>query len=962
MTWLRSWLAALLLLLVALAPAAWADDLSDLLSRLRDAGAKVVEVQASDPRLREGRVTVGVGPQGQVEVYLPGGPGGVRTPLKSPTERLSLSEFRRLVAEMRAAVRGATGVEVERIAIAGSSTGIPFTDPNGQVRTFDRKGPRTSDYDGALISEELFNKVANEQPRAVRGKNTGKRTAPDPLPSLRPAFEALSQSWGRHVAAMVYAGPAEFHKRMTLQGFQIGTNVMLEPGPEARYVEPTRAEVLGALLEAKTLAALQGGRTLSEAQQLVEQARGGDAEAERRVRAARKAAAEALSATSGLNAVDKATFVNEAQRLSPSVGFAAERRGVEGPLVEWRGSEGALRDVFSEVRDLARARALERTAELGGQEGERLRARAEAISEAALEVTRSNGLLLEYVPERNAVRISSGLLNEIERLGGGTPEGRAARNKALGLLFAHELGHAGGLVNERVADREAVRTLERAERLGTVEGRRYPLAASDVKNTLGLFGGRSLRDALTTLRELPRYGTPGGRRAAMLGALEGRADPLSRYRRADGTLEWQRLTRDKALHQGAGVAHFALALFLKELAVVMKTGDRSRIEEFFDGLATTDFYVHYGLFSAGAQAGNVAYSRFLARHVKPRFVSKVLRTNVVLATGLLLPELVGGHFEGRAFAIDLASLGLSATAVQSGVAGIRWVVDLRRGDAAARLARAGSRLTRLARLGGWFYTVAETAVVLYVADEVSAALNEALDERSARQAVVAASQELLDAMRSAEVSAAEAQLSLEALQAAHERWRGFLLQPVAAAEARYQDRLQAIAREAKLLAEQRAQDARLAAHPHLARRLIERHGSLEAWAEAQTRADAAQIEADLAEAVEQLEGARAAALEAAYSRGRREGDYLEGVDLLSGRFFRRLGRERGFAAVSENRPQAYQDERALLAALLPLASDEAKRGLLREASAFNLRLAQADQALLSGEGAARSIERAIPPR
>ena len=74
-------------------------------------------------------------------------------------------------------------------------------------------------------------------------------------------------------------------------------------------------------------------------------------------------------------------------------------------------------------------------------------------------------------------------------------------------------------------------------------------------------------------------------------------------------------------------------------------------------------------------------------------------------------------------------------------AGIRWVVDLRRGDAAARLARAGTRLTRLAKLGGWFYTVAETAVVLYVADEVSAALTHAVDERSARGAVAEASQE-----------------------------------------------------------------------------------------------------------------------------------------------------------------------------------------------------------------------------
>jgi hypothetical protein len=961
MTWVRHWLISLLLTLSALVPAL-ADDLSDLLNRIRDAGGRVVEVQPSDARLREGRVTVGVGPQGTVEVYLPSGPGGVRTPLKTPTERLSLSEFRSLISDMRRAVRSATGVEVGRIAIAGSSTGIPFTDPTGQVRTFDRKGSFSSDYDGALISEELFEKIKAERPGAVRGKNTGMRTAPDPLPSMRPAFEAVSERWSRHVAAMVYASPAEFQKRMNLMGFEVGTNIMLEPGPEARYVLPTRAEVLGALLEAKTLQALQAGRTQAQARQLLEQARSGDAQAKGTVNAARKTVAESLSGLSGLNAVDKATFLNEAQRLGEPLGFAGERSGARGALVPWGGSERALRGVFGEVRDRARERALERVAELSGSEGQRLRGRANAISETALEITRSNGLLLEFVPERNSVRISTGLLNQIEKIGGPGPEGRAARNKALGLLFAHELGHAGGLVSERMADRAAVRTVERAERLKTVEGKSYPLSSVDVKNTLGLFKGRTLRDALSALREIPRYGTARGRRTAMLDALAGKADPLRRYRRADGTLQWERLTRDKALHQGAGVAHFALALFLKELAVVMKTGDRSRIEEFFDGLATTDFYVHYGLFSAGAQAGNVAYSRFLARHVKPRFVSNVLRTNVVLATGMLLPELVAGRFEGQAFAIDLTALGLSATAVQAGAAGIRWVVDLRRGDAAARLARAGRNVSRLARLGGWFYTVAETAVVLYVADDLSRALHHAVDEREAREAVRDASEALLQAIRDPQISSAEAQVRLAEAQAAHESWRGFLLSSVAAAEARYQSRLESIAREAKLLADRRSSTARLEKHPALARRLIAQHGSLEAWAEAQARADSAKVEAKLVEAMEQLERARGAAITQAYESERRDHGYLAGADLQSGRFFERLTRSRAFAGLSENRLQAYEDEGALLGALGPLASDAAKRQLLEEARDLNRRLAEADARLVLGEGAAGALKRSLSPR
>ena len=79
----------------------------------------------------------------------------------------------------------------------------------------------------------------------------------------------------------------------------------------------------------------------------------------------------------------------------------------------------------------------------------------------------------------------------------------------------------------------------------------------------------------------------------------------SGYRRADGTLRWKALASDGLLREGGALAHFTLALFLKELAVVMKTGDRSRIEEFFDGLMTTDFYKEYGLFVVGARIGDV---------------------------------------------------------------------------------------------------------------------------------------------------------------------------------------------------------------------------------------------------------------------------------------------------------------------------------------------------------------------
>ncbi|HBP20424.1 MAG TPA: hypothetical protein DEA08_21860, partial [Planctomycetes bacterium] len=75
--------------------------------------------------------------------------------------------------------------------------------------------------------------------------------------------------------------------------------------------------------------------------------------------------------------------------------------------------------------------------------------------------------------------------------------------------------------------------------------------------------------------------------------LQKEIDPYSKARRAtNGTIDWKQVGKQF----GGGLAHFTLALFLKELALVARTGDSMLIEEFFQGLLTTDFYVHYGLF------------------------------------------------------------------------------------------------------------------------------------------------------------------------------------------------------------------------------------------------------------------------------------------------------------------------------------------------------------------------------
>ena len=102
-----------------------------------------------------------------------------------------------------------------------------------------------------------------------------------------------------------------------------------------------------------------------------------------------------------------------------------------------------------------------------------------------------------------------------------------------------------------------------------------------------------------------------------------------------------------------------------------------------------------------ARVGEVAYNRYLQRHIKPKFVNGLLKTNLVLAAGIALPMIVEGKFEGRAFAISVGSLGLSSAAVRSGVAGLKWVVNLKKAKDTGALARFGTRAGRLAKLGGW---------------------------------------------------------------------------------------------------------------------------------------------------------------------------------------------------------------------------------------------------------------------
>ena len=655
--------------------------------------------------------------------------------------------------------------------------------------------------------------------------------------------------------------------------------------------------------------------------------------------------------------------------------FARTRRGT-GPVQPLSFSAAEVAEVFREVRRGALTLVGERHAAAPPSAREGLRAVLAELEGSRLRLLETNDLTAERAGRE--VRLSTGLLNELARRAGSGPDAPQARARSLALVIAHELSHLTGIRGERIADATALEILRRTEGVRTGPRRAVPLQPQDIRAAVEAFdrpsGVRTLDATIGRLRDRLSHGSSQERIAALEAMAEGRwADQLRAYRRADGTLNWQRLGRDRTLREAGGLVHFGLALFLKELAVVAQTGDQARIEEFFDGLMTTDFYKHYGLFVLGARAGEVAYGRYLQRYVKPQFVNGVLKTNLVLAAGLALPQLVDGTFEGKLFEISLTSLGLSSAAVKTGVASIKWVKDLasaRRATSAASLARA----SRLARLGGWFYTAGELAVVLYLAEQVEERVHAYLDRRRATgafaDAAQALGQELARARTPAQVEAAAERFHEEAVA-----YRDGLYAPLLASEARFQQRLEKLAREAKLAADERAAaEERVARLPALRARLVAQHGSLEAWLAAREAEDTRQLQAEIDEASGRYAAEREALMSEVYRGNQREAPLLaevEHLDWLAGGgaaggaddpygarddLWSRIGRRRLTASyegalreVSRNRLEAYEDERAVLLASAE-GLDPARAAPLLALAERLQRVRAVDEELFTSEG------------
>ncbi len=638
-------------------------------------------------------------------------------------------------------------------------------------------------------------------------------------------------------------------------------------------------------------------------------------------------------------------------------GFSRTRAGVTGETAASKIELAEVRGTFESIRAATVNRTLSRMTNPALSESERavLEGGIRNVRALTLEVVSTNDILAEY--KGNTVRVSTGLLNEIEArvaaMPGATGEApKFLRSRILGLIFSHEASHSAGVRAERVADMEAIKVLEAAG-LSRVGDANMPVSSPEIRAAVEAFdkplGSSHIDNFFNRLRNLIRYGTTRGRVTNLENTARGEADRYAKYRRPDGTLKWKNMGRDGVIREGMGTAHFALALFLKEVATVAATGDRARIEEFFDGLMTTDFYVQYGLFVAGARVGEVAYTKYLQRFVKPKFLNGLMKTNLTLAAGIALPMIVGGHFEGKAFAITLGSLGLSTAAVRTGVASLKWVTSLRKARSTGMLARMGLRAGKLSNVVGWIYTAAELAVILYVAEKIEHNVNARLDLAKARDELADAGREWVAKVNATDATDESVKKANDELHDAWSGYRNYLYTPLDIDEAVLANRLKGLARSAKIKSDEReATLETLRRRPALRKSIERRYGSLEAYADSRVDEEEDEIAEKLAMFTESYNLTRDKHLEEVYKDHRRDTPFLNDVDDLAwnmaggvtgaegdpalvGGTFGNLGRDRARSAFadaigdsSRNRLESYDDEEALLRAMAKSLRD---RGL-----------------------------------
>ncbi|MEZ6183616.1 MAG: hypothetical protein R3F62_01245 [Planctomycetota bacterium] len=700
---------------------------------------------------------------------------------------------------------------------------------------------------------------------------------------------------------------------------------------------------------------------------------GAPAETEARETEARETEREVRERTGIAEALDgeaREGTVADREVRGETEGFSNRRERAGSNEVEARDLE-SMRGVFNAVRSSALARWEARIYGLPeGADRAIFETGREALRNLELEVVRTSDVLARVV-DGKTVQVSVGLFDELKSR---APAGQSAERfalRSLALILGHELAHAGGVKVERPADIEGLR-IARDSAVGETTGK---FTRAEIRETLAAFdkplGSGRVSNLLYRMQNLVRYGRVGARVNALEAAAEGaaEADPYARYRRGDGTVRWSRVAAARTAGEIKGGAHFALALFFKEVAVLVASGDQQRMEEFFDYLLSTDFYKHYGLFVAGARMGEVAYVKSLQRYVKPRFVNSLLKTSLVLGAGIALPMIVEGTFEWKAFTITLGSLGLSSALVKGAISGgkrIRGLMTVKEAQAAGKLGRAG----RLARLGGWVFTAVELGVVLIIAEELEHQVHAFLDERAAKQALREAGAKLLAAVRDPEATPDAVEAAAREYHDAYGAWRNFLFADVQAQDAWLAQHAEGMAELAKEAQDRRALVLqRVERLPNLKARVLADHGTLEAYAEHLVAEDEAELITTMNGYLETYNQRREEGLEAVYESNERgtplvnklQGSALSALTApAAGTAFSRMARpaevdrfEEALGKPSKNRFESYGDESLLLEEL-----ERSLRATSREPLAERVKLVRElvgrtllkDQELIRGNG------------
>ena len=414
--------------------------------------------------------------------------------------------------------------------------------------------------------------------------------------------------------------------------------------------------------------------------------------------------------------------------------------------------------------------------------------------------------------------------------------------------------------------------------------------------------------------------------------------------------DWNLVAQNTILSQAggevSGMVQSTLAEFLQRMAKIAVTGDKGQIEEFVDERMTPDFYKHYGLSWIGAKSSEIAHAHYLEPYVKTRSVNAMLKTSLVMATGMALPMIVEGNFKGKTFAISAASLGLSTAAVKTGVKGLKWVKNLNKAKKAGTLGRVGVRAGRLSRISGWYYVVAEQAVILYVEESLKAYFD--FDEERKNLAITV--RKLFDAISNPDATEETLEMAVEAYHDGWTHYRNFLYRPLEREEAMFVKRLEKDARSAKLLADNEENIKRIESHPALLQNILKRYGSLEKYNEHLLREDKKKINKRVSNLFRDYNEKREKLLQEVYVDNRRKSTLLSDprrsrLDLAA--------LEKAVKNVSRNRIQTYDDESEILAALesrLRASGREDSAKILARKLKIVRSLKQADRNLIQGNG------------